>query len=43
MSKKQITLEDLEKEFEKLDKEYTACMEADLNRQAGIILKKNIK
>ena len=40
MSKKQITLEDLEKEYERL---YTACMEADLNRQAGIILRKKHK
>lgn len=40
MSKKQITLEDLEKEYERLDKEYTACMEADLNKQAGLIFRK---
>lgn len=43
MTKKQITLEDLEKEYERLEKEYTACMEADLNRQAGIILRKKHK
>ena len=43
MTSKQITLADLEKEYERLEKEYTACMEADLNRQAGTILRKKHK
>lgn len=40
MPKKLTSLENLEKEYKRLEKEYTAYMEADLNRQAGIILRK---
>ena len=43
MTKKQITLEDLEKEYERLEKEYTSFMEDYLNIQSIIILSKKNK